>query len=139
MPFASWKLRGYVVTFRETDPLYALDLSDPSNPQALGELKITGFSSYLHPVAENLLLGVGQEADETGRREGLQLSLFDTSDPSQPQRIDQWLLSEHLDLSREKAKQAGFDGRSPVEDDHRAFLWHQKQAFIPFSAYWEAV
>lgn len=59
--------KGYVVTFRQTDPLFVLDLSDTSSPKILGELKIPGFSSYLHPVGENLLLGIGQDADETVR------------------------------------------------------------------------
>src|SRR5690606_29531157 len=53
---------GYVVTFRQTDPLYTIDLRDPTAPQLVGELRITGYSSYLHPVADDRLLGVGQEA-----------------------------------------------------------------------------
>lgn len=72
---------GYVVTFRETDPLYTLDLSDPADPRVTGELKITGYSAYLHPVAEGRLLGVGQEATESGVTTGLQVSLFDVSGP----------------------------------------------------------
>ena len=63
--------QAYIVTFRQIDPLYALDLSDPTNPKALGELKIPGFSSYLHPVGGNLLLGIGQEANLDGRTQGL--------------------------------------------------------------------
>lgn len=70
---------GYVVTFRQTDPLYTVDLSDPAAPEVTGELKITGYSAYLHPVAEDRLLGVGQEATEEGRTTGLQVSLFDVS------------------------------------------------------------
>ena len=58
--------RAYVVTFRRTDPLYVIDLADPTNPTALGELKVNGFSSYLHPVGENRLLGVGTDADGSG-------------------------------------------------------------------------
>lgn len=74
---------GYFVTFRQTDPLFSADLSDPENPKILGELKISGFSSYLHFYGENLLLGIGFEADETtGRTSGLKLSMFDISDPS---------------------------------------------------------
>ncbi|SDD89977.1 beta-propeller domain-containing protein [Glycomyces harbinensis] len=69
---------GYVVTFRQTDPLYTLDLSDPANPVVTGELKITGYSGYLHPVGADRLLGVGQEATEEGQTTGLQVSLFDT-------------------------------------------------------------
>lgn len=74
---------GYFVTFRQTDPLFSVDLSDPSNPQIRGELKISGFSSYLHFYGENRLLGIGYEADEaTGQTTGLKLSMFDISDPS---------------------------------------------------------
>ncbi|MDY3249405.1 MAG: beta-propeller domain-containing protein [Candidatus Choladocola sp.] len=73
----------YFVTFRQTDPLFSVDLSDPSNPRVLGELKISGFSSYLHLYGENLLLGIGYEADEnTGSVSGLKLSMFDISDPT---------------------------------------------------------
>ena len=99
---------GYVVTFRQTDPLYVIDLSDPARPAALGELKIPGFSAYLHPVGEGLLIGVGQDADENGMALGVQASLFDVSDPRSPQRVAQW--SE------------GRPSHSPVEYDHRAFL-----------------
>ena len=109
---------GYVVTFRQTDPLYVLDLSDPTDPQAVGELKIPGFSRYLHPLSGGLLLGIGKNADErTGRELGLQASLFDVSDPSNPLRISV------LDL--------GADARSSVEWDHRAFRYHDGTAWIP--------
>ncbi|ROO83364.1 putative secreted protein with C-terminal beta-propeller domain [Actinocorallia herbida] len=80
--------RGYVVTFRQVDPLYTLDLSDPAAPRALGELKITGFSAYLHPTADGRLLGIGQEADRQGRIQGFQASLFDVSGDS-PTRLSQ--------------------------------------------------
>ncbi|MCI8465686.1 MAG: hypothetical protein HFI63_07495 [Lachnospiraceae bacterium] len=73
---------GYFVTFRETDPLFSVDLSDPENPKIMGELKITGFSSYLHGYSEDLLLGIGEEINpRTGANEGLKLSMFDISDP----------------------------------------------------------
>ncbi|WP_320068262.1 beta-propeller domain-containing protein [Micromonospora sp. RTGN7] len=75
---------AYVVTFRRTDPLYALDLTDPAAPRVTGELKITGYSAYLHPVGAGRLLGVGQEADGDGRAQGLQVSLFDVADPARP-------------------------------------------------------
>ncbi len=80
--------RGVVVTFRRVDPLFTLDLSDPFAPSVEGILKIPGFSSYLQPVAENHLLGIGQDADERGVALGLQLGLFDLSNLSDPQRID---------------------------------------------------
>ncbi|WP_335989510.1 beta-propeller domain-containing protein [Glycomyces sp. MUSA5-2] len=72
---------AYIVTFRQTDPLYTVDLSDPANPAVTGELKITGYSGYLHPVGADRLLGIGQEADEDGVTTGLQASLFDTAAP----------------------------------------------------------
>ncbi|MDZ5444125.1 beta-propeller domain-containing protein [Micromonospora sp. 4G57] len=78
---------GYVVTFRQTDPLYALDLTDPAAPRLTGELKINGWSAYLHPVPGDRLLGVGQEADDRGRAQGLQVSLFDVHDPARPARL----------------------------------------------------
>ncbi|MGN9812356.1 beta-propeller domain-containing protein [Micromonospora sp. BQ11] len=79
-----------VVTFRRTDPLYTLDLTDPAAPRVTGELKITGYSSYLHPVGDGRLLGVGQEADTDGRVRGVQVSLFDVRDPARPIRLDRW-------------------------------------------------
>ncbi|OZV77936.1 hypothetical protein CA850_21365 [Micromonospora echinospora] len=78
---------GYVVTFRETDPLYTLDLRDPTAPKVTGELKITGYSGHLQPVGEGRLLGVGQEANGQGVRQGLLVSLFDVADPAKPTRI----------------------------------------------------
>jgi uncharacterized secreted protein with C-terminal beta-propeller domain len=100
--------RGYVVTFRQTDPLYALDLSDPTRPAVRGALTIPGFSSYLHPVDESTLIGIGQAADGAGRTLGTQVSLFDVSDPSAPRRIAQRAL----------------DGDwSEAEADHHAVLW----------------
>ncbi len=102
---------GYVVTFRQTDPLYTIDLSDPTNPEVVGELKILGYSAYLHPVGDGLLLGVGQDATDQGRTLGTQISLFDVSDPANPTRIHNYTLD---------------DGYSAVEWDHRAFLhWPQ--------------
>ena len=100
---------GYVVTFRQVDPLYVVDLSDPGQPRVRGELKMLGYSAYLHPVGDDLLLGVGQDATEQGRRLGTQLSLFDVSDPTRPTRLHR------------RALAAG--SFSAVEWDHRAFLY----------------
>jgi len=75
---------AYVVTFRQVDPLYVVDLRDPTAPAVTGELKIPGFSSYLHPVGDGLLLGVGQDATDQGRTLGAKVSLFDVSDPTNP-------------------------------------------------------
>ncbi|TYB58172.1 hypothetical protein FXF51_38175 [Nonomuraea sp. PA05] len=80
---------GYCVTFRQVDPLYTLDLRDPAAPKVTGELKITGYSAYLHPGSEGRLIGIGQEASERGRTLGTQVSLFDVSDPAAPRRLSQ--------------------------------------------------
>lgn len=71
---------GYFVTFRNVDPLFAADLSDPTDPKIMSRLKIPGFSTYLHLWDENLLLGIGQSADENGFTRGMKLSMFDVSD-----------------------------------------------------------
>lgn len=76
--------RGYVVTFEQTDPLYALDLSDPTDIKVLGELHIPGFSSYLHPLGDHHLLTIGQDADENGSQDGVALQIFDVSDAVAP-------------------------------------------------------
>jgi len=114
---------GYVVTFRQTDPLYTVDLSDPANPRVRGELKIPGYSAYLHPVGDDLLLGVGQEATDDGRLQGLQLSLFDVSDLARPVRV-------------QKAQLGARWSQSAVEWDHHAFLWWPatKLAVLPMDS-----
>ena len=101
---------GYVVTFRQVDPLYTLDLADPARPVVRGELKIPGYSAYLHPVGDDLLLGVGQNATGAGEVTGLQLSLFDVSDLARPARLAQ------VDLG------SRYSG-SEAEWDHHAFLF----------------
>ncbi|HCT77700.1 MAG TPA: benzoate transporter, partial [Micromonosporaceae bacterium] len=68
---------GFVVTYRQVDPLYTINLCDPRNPKIVGELKIPGYSAYLHPVSSSRLIGVGQDATEQGRVTGTQISLFD--------------------------------------------------------------
>jgi hypothetical protein len=100
--------RGYVVTFRQTDPLYTVDLSDPAGPAVRGELKIPGYSAYLHPVGDHLLLGIGQDATEEGRTLGTQLSLFDVADAAAPTRLHKHTIP---------------GGSSDVEFDHHALLW----------------
>jgi hypothetical protein len=80
-----------VVTFKKTDPLFAIDLSDPRNPRVRGELKIPGFSTYLHPVGEGRLVGLGFDTAERGDfalYQGVQFSLFDVSDMANPRRLD---------------------------------------------------
>ncbi len=110
---------GYVVTFRQIDPLYTLDLSLPERPRVLGELKIPGYSAYLHPIGEDLLLGVGQDATEEGRPTGTQLSIFDVSDLRKPTRLHTEALGQ---------------GWSEAEHDHHAFLFWPRTGLvmIPF-------
>jgi hypothetical protein len=94
--------RGYVVTFRQIDPLYTLDLSDPTAPKVVGELKIPGYSAYLHPVGDGRLLGVGRDGAT------VQASLFDVSNMASPQRL------AVLDLG---------SGSTSVEFEPHAFLY----------------
>jgi hypothetical protein len=78
---------AFVVTFRQTDPLYAVDLADPAAPTVLGKLKIPGFSEYLHPIGDDLLLGLGTDADANGTTRGGQAAVFDVSDLAHPERV----------------------------------------------------
>lgn len=84
--------RAYIVTFRKIDPVYVIDLSDPASPEIVGELEIPGYSSYLHPVNDDLLLGIGKDVlveNGTAWYQGLNLRLFDLSDPSQPVSVSE--------------------------------------------------
>lgn len=114
--------QGYVVTFRQTDPLYVLDLRDPAAPTLEGELKIPGYSAYLHPIGDGRLLGVGQDATDQGRVQGTQLSLFDVRDPADPRRVATATLPQST---------------SEAEYDHHAFLWWARTglAVIPVQDY----
>jgi len=80
--------RAYIVTFERIDPLYVLDLSDESAPEITGELNITGFSSYLHPVGDDYLLGIGQEANTSGVTQGVKVVLYDIRDMANPSAIN---------------------------------------------------
>lgn len=113
---------AYVVTFREIDPFYIVDLSDPAAPRVTGELKIPGFSSYLHPIGDDLVLGVGADADATGFVTGSKVSLFDVSDAAAPREIDVWTIA---------------DTRNDIGWDHHGFLWWapERIAVIPMTAW----
>ncbi|MFF4411551.1 beta-propeller domain-containing protein [Streptosporangium sp. NPDC001559] len=113
---------GYVVTFKQVDPLYTLDLSDPANPRKTGELKITGYSAYLHPAGDGRLIGIGQEANTEGRTLGTQVSLFDVSDPANPRRLSQMFQK---------------DSGSEAEWDPHAFLYWAKtgMAVLPLNTW----
>lgn len=110
--------QGYVVTFRQTDPLYTLNLAEPTAPKVVGELKVLGYSAYLHPAGENLLIGVGQDATETGRAKGTQVALYDVSDLANPRELQKYVL---------------LNSTSEVEQAFHAFLWWEptKLAMVP--------
>lgn len=111
---------GYFVTFRQTDPLFAVDLTNPTNPTILSELKVSGFSEYLHFYGENRLFGLGMEADEeTGWQDGIKLSMFDISDPGNVQEITRLHMSEYY--------------YSEALYNHRAILIHPTANIIGFS------
>lgn len=114
--------RGYVVTFRQTDPLYTIDLADPTAPEVTGELKITGYSAYLHPLGDDRLLGVGQEATLEGQTTGTQVSVFDVGDPAAPTRVSQVQLP---------------GASSEAEWDHHAVLVHDGLVVLPYER-WDA-
>jgi hypothetical protein len=120
---------AYVVTYRQTDPLYVLDLGDPAAPALQGELKIPGFSNYLHPAGDGRLLGIGQAGDDQGRTLGLQLALFDVRDPLAPVRTD----THDVDLGAEGEEGEAY---SAAQDDHHAFTVHDGIAIVPFEGYW---
>ena len=86
--------RAYVVTFRQVDPLFMLDLRTPTSPQIAGAIKIPGYSSYLHPVGDHFILGIGRDVDETNGQEGpVQISLFDVRELGEPVLVDRMTLS----------------------------------------------
>jgi uncharacterized secreted protein with C-terminal beta-propeller domain len=80
--------RAYLVTFRQVDPLFTIDMADATAPKVIGTLKVPGVSNYLFPVDETHLIGVGRSGDDTGRLGGVQLSLFDVTDFAKPKQVD---------------------------------------------------
>lgn len=117
---------AYFVTFRETDPLFSVDVSDPTNPVLLGELKIPGFSEYLHPYGDGLLLGIGYAADEDGRQTGIKLSMFDVSDPSNVKEVAKEVIANNINNERDVSALYG----SPAMYNHKAVLVDVKRNLI---------
>jgi len=113
--------RLYMVTFKRMDPLFVIDLSKPENPRILGELKIPGYSDYLHPYDENHVIGVGKETKEEGwggvSIKGVKLSLFEVSDVNNPKQLDKYEIGS-----------TGTD--SEVLRDHKAFLFDKKKSLL---------
>ena len=98
-----------LVTFRQMDPLYTIDLTDQDHPREIGALKIPGYSGYLHPIGDDLLLGLGVDATEQGQSLGGQAAVFDIRDLRDPQRVSQQGFGEQSSL--------------PAIDDPRGFTW----------------
>jgi inhibitor of cysteine peptidase len=114
--------RCYLVTFQKVDPLFVIDLSEPSSPRVLGKLKIPGYSDYLHPYDENHLIGIGKETTEaeTGDfswYQGVKISIFDVSDVEHPKEVTKLEIGDR-----------GTD--SPVLRDHKAFLFDQSRNLL---------
>ena len=109
--------KAYMVTFRQVDPLFVLDLSDPENPTVLGELKITGYSDYLHPYDENHLIGIGKDATEEGIVQGLKVSLFDVSDVANPIEVAKILIGD-----RGTSSDALYDHKAVLFDKEKGML-----------------
>jgi hypothetical protein len=110
--------RGYVVTFRRTDPLFVVDLSDPAHPSVVGELEIPGFSDYLFPLDDDHLFAIGQDADSNGVVRGVALQIFDVSNAAQPTLTHRYVLPEL--------------GASPANVDHRAITFHPNGNVVAF-------
>lgn len=109
---------GYFVTYEQTDPLFSVDFSDPKNPKILGKLKIPGFSEYLHFYSDNLLLGIGMDTDENGITNGVKISMFDISDPSDVKEVSKYTLDQYY--------------YSDVFSDYRAALVDPEKNLIGF-------
>ena len=109
---------GYVVTFRQVDPLFAIDLGDPAAPKVLGELKIPGFSDYMHPLGDDHLLTIGRDIDEeTLVDRGTALQIFDVSDPTDP---------------KQKFKALVGQGFSEANHNHKAFNFYREHGILAF-------
>ena len=120
---------AYVVTFIQTDPLFVIDLTDVKAPKILGELKIPGYSAYLHPVGDGLVMGVGLDGTESGTNGGMKVSLFDVSDPTKPVECGKFTMSGYNAVNR----QVYVD--SDAYYDHKALCWdtENKIMYIPYS------
>ncbi len=116
---------GYVVTFEQIDPLFTLDLAEPTNPRVVGELELPGFSSYLHPAGEGNLLAVGMSGELDGTITGLAVSLFDVSDLANPALAHQYTVSG----------EGSFSAWSEALSDHHAFTYHRNILSIPATIY----
>ena len=117
--------RGYVVTFRQIDPLFTLDLGNPENPHVVGEIQLPGFSTYIHPIAANKLLTIGVGGDPVGANWITQISMFDVGNFARPTQQD-----------REELVSDGSWGWSEALYEHKAFQYFapRKLLAVPLSA-----
>jgi hypothetical protein len=125
--------RGFLVTFKKVDPLFALDLSDPTNPRVMGELKIPGYSDYLQPIDDHHLLAIGRDADDQGSFawfQEMQVSLFDVSDLTNPILLERYSFEGGRNGS---SSAGGQNGWSSI--DHHAFTYIAEHDLlgIPFT------
>ena len=112
---------AYFITYHNTDPLFVVDLSDVTDPKLLGHVEITGFSDYLHPYGEGLLLGIGYETGENGGDwQGVKLVMFDVTDPAQPKVLDSVLVGADY---------------SPAIYNYKCVLADSEKNLIGFSGY----
>jgi len=112
--------RGYLVTFKQVDPLFVIDLSDPYNPEELGYLKVTGYSDYLHPYDENHIIGIGKETTDAGEfawYQGVKISFFNVTDVKHP-----------VEISKLEIGDRGTD--SAALRDHKAFLFEKSRDLL---------
>lgn len=114
--------RAYVVTFRNVDPLFVIDLSQPTAPVVLGQLKVTGYSGYLHPYDENHIIGIGKETDYDSEDDfawyhGVKISMFDVSDVSNPREVAKYEIGDR-----------GTD--SPILNDHKSLLFDKEKNLL---------
>ena len=112
--------RAYVVTFRNTDPLFVIDLTDAAAPRLVGELVEPGVSAYLHPIGEGRMLGIGSAASPDGAVDGVKVELYDTTDPAAPRSLAAVPVNQ---------------GSANVAFDTHAFTWDDVHhlAFIPMN------
>lgn len=115
---------AYFVTYRNTDPLFSVDLSDPANPKLLGALKIPGFSDYLHPFGDHLLLGIGYDTGEDGQGETkIKLTMFDIADPSN-------VVEKHtLILDCYESSEACYNHKSVLVDTEKNIIGFPAQGY----------
>ena len=122
--------KAYMVTYKNTDPLYVIDLKDPANPTVLGKLKIPGYSTYLHPYDENHIVGIGMQTEEKVNRNiygritstsvtitGMKMALFDVSDVNNPIQISQTIIGDRR-------------ATSAVLTNHKALLFSKEKGII---------